>query len=268
LGARRVTATAGRELTIGRGLGVAHDLRRLLWRFRLDISRFDPLSGPTGRRRLLFAAHAIGVVLDVGANTGAWARDLREVVGFKGHIRSFEPTTTAFHQLEKRSAGDDRWQIFNVALGDADGELVINIAGNLDSSSILEMRPAHEAAAPASGYVGSETAAVRTLDGIFDEVCPPGERVYLKIDTQGYEGRVLRGANRSLAKIDFVQLEMPLVPLYVGESTFTELLGLMFAEGFELVGLDPGFTDARTGHVLQVDGIFHRQTSPNPQPQE
>jgi hypothetical protein len=41
--------------------------------------------------------------------------------------------------------------------------------------------------------------------------------VWLKIDTQG-EGRMLRGADRSLPTIDTIQIEMPLTPLYDGES--------------------------------------------------
>jgi FkbM family methyltransferase len=164
--------------------------------------------------------------------------------------------------LRARASKDADWETFNFALGDAEGEHTINISRNSFSSSILEMLPAHEAAAPESRYVGAETISVRTLDGIFDDVCPPGTSVYLKVDTQGYEGRVLRGARRSLSKIDVVQLEMPVVPLYDGELTLIELLELMRDEGYVLVALDPGFTDPRTGYILQVDGAFRRAGEP------
>ena len=110
--------------------------------------------------------------------------------------------------------------------------------------------------------MGEEEIAVRTLDAVFDELCPPGERVYLKIDAQGYEGHILAGARRSLATVDLVQLEMSLIPLYEGQPTLIGLLELMFGEGYELIALDPGFTDPRTGHLLQVDGIFRRASDP------
>lgn len=70
---------------------------------------------------------------------------------------------------------------------------------------------------------------------------------------------VTRTRNRqSLPKIELVQLEMPLTPLYEGESSFSELYDVMRHEGYSLVGLESGCNDPRTGRVLQVDGTFHR----------
>lgn len=237
-------------------MSTKHGLRKRLWTLGFDISRFNPESHPVARWRQRLEACRIGVVLDVGANVGQWAQELREDVGYNGRIRSFEPMSAAFEALQARAAQDPDWEAFHFALGDAEGNVTINIAQNSHSSSILEMLPAHEAAAPESVFVGQEEVTLRTLDGIFDEVCLPGDRVYLKIDTQGYEGCVLSGARRSLPKIDVVQLEMPLAPLYAGERSLVELLELMLGEGYELIALDPGFTDPRTGRLLQVDGVF------------
>ena len=122
------------------------------------------------------------------------------------------------------------------------------------------MLPAHLDAAPESRFVGSEQIEIQTLDAMFRDLVRPGEHVFLKVDTQGYEGRVLRGAEQSLRAIETVQLEMPLAPLYDGELGFGELVRLMLDDGFEIVGLEPGFSDPSTGRLLQVDGIFHRAT--------
>ena len=237
---------------------IKHEMRKLLWDFGYDVVRFDPGSHPVARRRRLMTVSQIGVVLDVGANTGQYGQELRGELGYSGFICSFEPMSAAFRELQARASGDPDWQTFNVALGDTVGTTSINIAGNSYSSSILDMLPAHEAAAPESTFVGTEEIRMRTLDSIFEDVCPRGERVYLKIDTQGFEGRVLRGAQESLPKIDAVQLELPLVPLYDGELPFVDLCKFMLGEGYTLVALDPGFTDPRTGRLLQVDGIFVR----------
>lgn len=235
-----------------------HDLRRLLWNLGWDVVRFEPGAHPIARRRQLLASHEIGVVLDVGANDGQYGEELRRELRFRGHIRSFEPMSKPFSRLQARAASDPLWEAFPLALGDSEGRATINIAGNSYSSSILGMLSAHEAAAPESRFEGVEDVKVTTLDAVFDDVCPPGERIYLKIDTQGYESRVLRGAARSLPLIDVVQLEMPLVPLYEGELSLLELVKHMLGEGYALVALEPGFTDSRTGELLQVDGIFHR----------
>ena len=83
-------------------------------------------------------------------------------------------------------------------------------------------------------------------------------RVYMKIDTQGFESKVLKGAGNSLMRIDTVQMEMSLVPLYEGEMLFNEMCMFMTEKGYSLIAIESGFSDQNTGQVLQVDGIFHR----------
>jgi hypothetical protein len=99
-----------------------------------------------------------------------------------------------------------------------------------------------------------------TLDAVFAELCASAKSIYLKIDTQGYEDKVLRGAQASLARIDTIQVEMSLVPLYKDELLFADMCTLLGAKGYTLVSLEGVFSDPVTGHLLQVDGIFHRST--------
>ena len=235
-----------------------HHLRRRLWGLGYDLARFRPESHPIARRRSLLRSLRIDVVLDVGANAGQHAKHLRSDLGFEGRICSFEPLSVPFRRLQSRAAQDPKWETFNFALGDIDGTATINLAANSESSSMLEMLPLHVEAAPESKFVGTEDIEVRTLDAIFDDLCYPGEGVCLKIDTQGFEGRVLQGADRSLSKIDTVQVEMSLTPLYSNELTFGELYQLLLGKGYAMVGLEPGFTNPQTGQLLQADAIFHR----------
>lgn len=240
---------------------VQHRVQRLARRLGYDVVPFNAKWSPTARRGRLLASLKVDVVLDVGANEGQYGAQLRGDLGYRGRICSFEPTDAAYRVLAARAAGDPGWTTRNVGLGDVAGTATINVAANSESSSLLEMLPAHADAAPESRYVGTEEIEIQTLDALFPDIVRPGERAYLKIDTQGYEGRVLRGAERSLAAIDTVQLEMPLVPLYEGELGFADLVRLMLDSGYELVGLEPGFSDPATGRLLQADGIFHRSTA-------
>ena len=235
-----------------------HRLRQWLWKFGVDISRFHPSIHPLALRRQLFRSFGIEVVLDVGANTGQFALKLRTDTGYSGRIVSFEPLSSAFTALQANARGDRLWEVHNFALGDADGTEELNVAGNSESSSLLAMLPSHRRAAPESAYVGRERVAVRTLDSVFDTIIARPCRIFLKIDTQGAESRVLRGGEKALAGIDTVQLEMSLLPLYEGERPLSEMLSLMEGKGYSLVSLEPGFADEHTGQVLQVDGIFHR----------
>lgn len=227
-------------------------------RFGWDLVPFNAAQHPLLRRQRLIKNLGIDLVLDIGANTGQFGRELR-AIGYRGAIVSFEPLTKAFEQLKAASQGDESWQVLNLALGDARNQQQIHLAANSESSSLLAMLPLHEDAAPYSRYTGEETVQVDTLDAVFDSVCAGARKIYMKVDTQGYEAQVLRGAARSIDRIDAIQIEMSLAPLYDGQALFGDLYAELTRKGFALVGLENNFGDARTGHLLQVDGIFHRE---------
>lgn len=238
-------------------MNIKRIVRRIINVSGFDIVRFQPDSSFLARRRKLMDTYVINNVLDVGANCGQYAQGLRNI-GYKGRIISFEPLGSAYAQLAHNRKSDASWEAFNLALGDRDGLVTINIAGNSYSSSILPMLPQHLKSAPASGHIGQEQIKIAKLDSIFDSLHIEGARIYLKIDTQGFEANVLKGAENSLRFIATIQLEMSLVPLYHGELLFPEMYALLGRKGYQLVSLEPGFTDEQTGRLLQIDGIFHR----------
>lgn len=217
-----------------------------------------PKLAPELRRRLrLFERHAIDLVLDVGANAGQYGRSLRDA-GWAGPIVSFEPLSTAFADLSAAAANDPRWTVHNLALGDVSTEQTLHVASNSWSSSLRPMRPELEAAAPELTYIDQQTVTVRRLDELWSDVVGDARRVYLKIDTQGHDQSVIRGAGARLADITGVQVEMSLVPLYEGEPPMLELIRELEAQGLTLMSLEPGFEDAATGRLMQVDGVFFR----------
>ena len=56
-----------------------------------------------------------------------------------------------------------------------------------------------------------------------------------------------------------MQLELSIVPLYDGGMLIREAIDLAYSLGFTLTGLVPGFTDVRSGQMMQADGIFFKQ---------
>ena len=66
----------------------------------------------------------------------------------------------------------------------------------------------------------------------------------------------MTGAFDSLKKISCLQLEMSLIPLYSTESSFEDLMKLLTDQNFKLIGFESGFTNNKTGELLQLDGIF------------
>lgn len=239
-------------------MNIKHILRKAFWKTGYHISRYTPASHPVARRKQILDIYEIDTVLDVGANSGQFAQQLRGDIGYTGRILSFEPLSAAFELLKANSKKDPAWEVFNYAIGAAEEKQEINIAGNSYSSSFLNMLPTHLKSAPESRYIGKEKIDIKTLDSLFGDLCKTAKNVYLKIDTQGFEHKVLKGANKSLEHIDTVQMEISVVPLYDGELLFNDMCSFMNNIGYTLIAIENGFSDPASGQLLQVDGIFHR----------
>ena len=233
-------------------------IKRFLHRRGLLLDRVSLATSPELRLVAMMASHTVDLVIDVGANTGGYATSLRSA-GFTGRIISFEPLRAAHAALEANSQGDAAWAVADrMALGERDGVASINVAGNSASSSIREMLETHRSAAPESAYVGREDISVLRLDGVRHPFLDVAARPFLKVDTQGYEAEVLDGAKGLMDRVQGIQMELTLAPLYQGQVLWRDLVDRLEAAGFRLWGLVPEFIDPATGRMLQCDGIFFR----------
>jgi FkbM family methyltransferase len=202
----------------------------------------------------------VDVVFDVGANSGQYANSLRRAA-YKNRIISFEPLSKPFSVLEKKAARDSLWDCRRYALGDVDGTISINVAGNAaQSSSVLPMLESHRRVLPSANYTGTENVPMHRLDSVAPKILRSTDVSFLKIDVQGFEKQVLAGS-RSTVNNHCVgmQLELSFLPLYDGGMLIQEALELVYSLGFTLTGLLPCFTDPRDGRMLQADGIFFRE---------
>lgn len=233
---------------------VVHDA---IARIGIDAVPLASIRHSLGRRARLIGALDIEIVVDVGANRGQFGQELRRA-GYDGRILSIEPLASAYQRLSARSRRDEHWQALHCAVGESNGRAVLHIAANSASSSLLPMLPAHVQAAPETRYVGSEEVPVRRLDDILSEHVPRESRTYAKIDVQGFELEVLRGAGRFLESVTAIQLELSLVPLYQGSPSAVEVDAFVREAGYELAGIEPGFSDPVSGRLLQMDGIYVR----------
>ena len=241
-------------------------IKKMLRRAGYDIVPYDFLHYPDLKRRIQLIEHfGIDLILDVGANQGQYAMTMRKL-GFSGRIISFEPLSSAFSKLEEHAGNDPKWQTVNLALGNKDETTTINIAPKSQASSLRKMKPALQEIEPNLAYTGTEEVEVRTLDTILHRYIGGEEKIYLKLDTQGYEKNIIDGAIKSLHKIAGIQMELSLVELYDGETLFADMITYLQDCGYALMSVEPGFFDKSSGRLLQADTIFYRKECECPSP--
>ena len=234
-------------------------LKKGLNKIGFDIKRIKGIHSLEYRVMHLFDAFEINKVFDVGASKGQYGSWLRRA-GFKGQIISFEPVEQAHKQLVKRSRKEKNWTVPPpTALGDEKDRKEINVSKNLASSSFLDISGTHLKSAQRAGYMSAENVDIRRLDVIAAEYMKPDDRLFLKIDVQGYEYRVLNGAEGILPEILGIQVELSSAPLYKGQVLFDEIVNYLLKRGFELYELIPGLRDKKSGRLYQFDGIFFRR---------
>ena len=226
-------------------------IKTLFRYFGFNITRHNPNCD-------YFIAYDIDLIIDVGANEGQFAQEARDL-GYTGNILSFEPLSKAHAVLLENAKRDERWHVYErCGVGAVPDTLELNVSGNSVSSSFLLMEEAHSQSAPDSVYVYSEKAKVITLDSLMDTFFQANERIYLKVDTQGFEEQVLQGSQDLMKKVQAIQLELSLVPLYEGTKDYRYFVELMKDYDFHLWSLTRGFMNPNNGRLLQVDAVFRR----------
>ena len=210
----------------------------------------------TPKRKNVLIEKKIDILFDVGANAGQYAQDARRQ-GYKGKIISFEPLPEAHKQLIEKSKKDPLWVIHKrLALGSKRGSGIINVSENSYSSSFLEITQKLLSNTPDTRYVKKINVDITTLDSVFNSYVKKSNKVFLKIDTQGFESEVLKGSIKNLRNISGIQLELSTEPLYEKQKTYEYFLTFLKKYNFRLWSIIPGYWNTKTGQLLQFDGIF------------
>ncbi|HFE39055.1 MAG TPA: FkbM family methyltransferase [Gammaproteobacteria bacterium] len=198
-------------------------------------------------------AHNIDVVLDVGANDGDYGREIRDR-GYTGLIVSFEPNPVAYARLQASIATDPNWIAYSFAFGEENGEAELSIAENDAMSSIKGLTEFGQKTGAKS--ISTVNIKVVRLDSFLAQHSELMGNIYLKIDTQGFEMEVLRGAGDVLAQIVAVQAEIALIHTYSNELDWLDNLMWMRAQKFEVA---TAICNSAVGaQVREFDFVFVR----------
>jgi len=215
------------------------------------------------REHLQWVIRRLGIdcVLDVGANSGQFAKALRRS-GYAGRIVSFEPVASVFADLRAAAASDPGWRVHQLAAGEEDGEAEINVRPGT-MSSLLPSSDFGRSWAPRLRESTVETIAVRRLDGLFDDALSglSNPRVLVKLDTQGFDLAAFRGLGRRVEDVVALQSEVSCVPIYDGMPTMIEQLETYQQAGFALSGVFPVSRDQKTLRAIEFDAVMVRSAT-------
>ncbi len=195
---------------------------------------------------------AINCVIDAGANQGQTVRLLRGL-GFKGYIYSFEPQRRIYAVLERACRKDPNWKGFQVALGDRAKTLHLKV--NPESNEMSSLLDLHRQPQGLS----EEMVQVIPLDSLFPSLIEPivDPRVFLKIDAEGYDLNIFRGATNALPNILALQAEVFVHPVYTQAPPYLEALREYEQAGFKLVNLSL-VSRTEAGDLMCMNALMKR----------
>lgn len=231
-------------------------LFRIMGHWRRKKERALRNSPEISAKRILLNRN-VGIVFDVGGNTGEWTDLINKAIKPK-KIYVFEPFPHHYEKLTEKYSLIESISIHDIAIGNENGEREFNI--NSDpryNHSLLSIDPLSD------GWVNVDHTSTKKVQcTTIDQFCIDhkiSHISFLKIDTEGADFLVLQGAKRMLenAKIDIVYVEIFLKPLMKGQGSLTEIVSFMEAHGFFLFNFfDQRFRD---GRLVLTNAMFVRQ---------
>jgi FkbM family methyltransferase len=194
----------------------------------------------SGEARLLreLARHWRGrdpTIVDVGAHAGEWAACARAAFGPGATLQCFEPHPETFALLKRRMGGDPRASCHRLALGDETGPA--SLYSEAASSAFTSL---HRGVFSAPGHEVTrvDEVEVRPLDAVAEEL-GLARIDLLKVDVEGHELPVLKGARRLLeaGSIECVQFEFG--ERDIASRTFLRDFYELLGPAFEIFRLTP-----------------------------
>ena len=226
--------------------------------FGYELNKIDTQSTLATHLKIVFNALEIDAVLDVGANKGQFGSFLRKN-GFKGELYSFEPLKQPFAVLSAESEKDNKWHAINCGLGSEKTKCEINATNTTEFASIRTPNPyATQMFNDLVEITHQETIQLDTVDNFLDDNNEKftDKNIFLKMDTQGYDLEVFKGALRSLSSIVALQSELSIRAIYDGMPGYLDTLAVYSEKGYLPSGLYPVSRNKDGLSLLEMDAVL------------
>lgn len=177
------------------------------------------------------------VVLDIGARWGvfeSWSQFVPDV-----QVTGFEPDAAECARLNAKAP--DWVRYYPIALGRSESEGTLVVTVEPACSSLYEPRIDLISHVPQLGImtpVERQPVGLVALDNFMDQSRHTPAQV-LKLDTQGSELDVLKGAEHTLESVELIEVEVEFNEMYQGQPLFADVDSFLRRRGFELWRLGP-----------------------------
>jgi FkbM family methyltransferase len=178
------------------------------------------------------------LVLDIGGHFGQYAVLLASLVSNSGRVITFEPDRNAKPTLSRNldlNGFSERVEIQSLALFDLDGEHTFFSNGTDSMSSLARSGLGKNAHAPEVVQYRVKTVRLDDFLASRELPCP----TYVKLDTEGAEINILRGAKKLLRSETTIVCELHPYAWEEFGTSFDELLKLVSDSGKTIEYLDP-----------------------------
>jgi FkbM family methyltransferase len=202
-------------------------LRRILRNYAAHRLRLPEI--PVALHRLARQGFNPGLVFDVGAYRGDFARVCKKIWPAT-QVACFEPQHSILPALRRYASTTPQVHVFEFLLGPEESNQVVLNEADTASSILLEKDgPKH----PIAMY------KMRTVDSVIESETQRAPD-FLKLDVQGYELEVLKGATSYLNEIQVILAELNFLDLHEGISLIDEVVRWLAERGwvaFDICGL-------------------------------
>ncbi len=217
------------------------------------IKLMPPLRTTEDLARSALSGLSTAFVIDVGAADGNFTHGVLEIIP-TAEVICIDPIKRHCQALSKRFV-TNKVHVEQIALGEDNSDIIFYETAHPHSSSLLPPGKHTEHFPTASGHSTQYPVRVRRLDNLVED----NQTIdLLKIDTQGYELSVLKGAGEKLDKCKYLIVEMSLRPLYEGQPSFEKIIDFLHQRGFHMIDYVEGAKSYVTGEILQLDVLYQR----------
>ena len=194
------------------------------------------------------------IIFDVGAHEGESIDRFKNL--FQNPIiHSFEPHSKIVEKLMYKKKNEKDLVLNNFARGSKEGNQEIFVNSNTAASSYLNIDN-KDKFFKSLKTIQKEQTRIDTFDNYFNKI-KVNYIDLVKIDVQGLEEEVLKGAHKSLNKVLLIEIEIVFVNLYEKHSSFYQIENILKNYDFELYSLSSISLNKQTERIRNIDALYY-----------